>query len=350
MKQNIESPKTINMDSSVSHKSVLPNISNSYRKRNHLSKLSVDIEKNKKLEHLALPNPKIELESSLYEKLFLNNHVNTKAINESLKTINGNSEKDHNKQFDKRIKKEISTRPNMSYFLLGKKDIYRKYLPVDKSSLNNPEMKFSSKSEKERYFKTLIEFKSLKSKIQSDPNNSKIYAIAVNSIIIQFIDKYFGPECFQFNEEYLNRFIEFVLSDPIPINPQEIIPQIIINALLGNYSNENNMIDEHKAKLEGNLQSHLSRNERKPLPKLELIWTPNRNFNSLKPTTINRNKEFNEVLEKMLENSIGRNELNLIDKLSNKKDYLLKSEQVKLLKAKRNLEKSKLTLEHIYVI
>ena len=52
----------------------------------------------------------------------------------------------------------------------------------------------------------------------------------------------------------------------------------------------------------------------------------------------------------MLEDSIGRNELNLIDKLSNKKDYLLKSEQMKLLKAKRNLEKSKLTLEHIYVI
>ena len=131
--------------------------------------------------------PRMDPELSLFEKLYLKNHINKEALTKNIDLLNSQEGKsiilEPSVSYTKTSGPK-TTRPNLSYYLFSKKTPYSKMIQRSSSDFVNSGMVFSSKSQKERFKKIAMEFEILKNKIIESPNDAKIFAMAVWCFII----------------------------------------------------------------------------------------------------------------------------------------------------------------------
>ena len=104
--------------------------------------------------------------------MFLKNNINKEAV-QSIENVSN-----QNKNIQQSNIPSINFRPNMSYYLLSKKNRYEK-LVYSTKCLIDPTRVFTTKSERERYKRIINEFNSLRHKMNAEPSKAKLIAIAV---------------------------------------------------------------------------------------------------------------------------------------------------------------------------
>jgi len=109
---------------------------------------------------------------SLYEKLFLKEHLNREDIQARVMPAT---------VYNTGYKTQRQKLPNLSYYLYSKKDTHNRHL--DKPIILELNEKFNSRSEKERFKKTNTMFNSLKERIMEEPDKSQLIAMAVSLIL-----------------------------------------------------------------------------------------------------------------------------------------------------------------------
>ena len=147
---------------------------------------------NYKYKEYGMIAPRMDPSLSLFEKLFLKNHINREVVRETIDLVNTYeklvdpiiSEAKYEKKTPPKI-----IQPNLSCCLFAKKTPYER-IPQISTSITTSEIDFKSKSQEKRYKKNLAEFEYLRTKIKENPNQADLLATTVilypssNSLLI----------------------------------------------------------------------------------------------------------------------------------------------------------------------
>ena len=165
----------LNIPSSYSQKSLKPTVSMRVPKQ----RMNFGNYTFKRYEVIA---PRSDKKMSLYEKLVLKNYASHASLpSVKLQEENKNNELEYIKT--SRVTTPVTTRPNISYYLLSRKNAYSVVDHYLVPTIPSLEDRVANKSQQQRYKKITSEFGMLKLKMMSEPEKIRLLAMAVCFLI-----------------------------------------------------------------------------------------------------------------------------------------------------------------------